>query len=90
MMNTESVVDIFKEATKAALLISFPLLISSLLVGLVISFFQAATQINEQSLSFIPKIISIIIIFIFLGPWMLNIMINYTRNIFLNLPIVVY
>ncbi|WP_343128665.1 flagellar biosynthesis protein FliQ [Buchnera aphidicola (Kurisakia onigurumii)] len=89
-MNTESVVDIFKEATKAALLISFPLLISSLLVGLVISFFQAATQINEQSLSFIPKIISIIIIFIFLGPWMLNIMINYTRNIFLNLPIVVY
>lgn len=90
MMNTESVVDIFKEATKAALLISFPLLISSLLVGLIISFFQAATQINEQSLSFIPKIISIIIIFIFLGPWMLNIMINYTRNIFLNLPIVVY
>ncbi|WP_343155190.1 flagellar biosynthesis protein FliQ [Buchnera aphidicola (Kurisakia onigurumii)] len=89
-MNTESVVDIFKEATKAALLISFPLLISSLLVGLIISFFQAATQINEQSLSFIPKIISIIIIFIFLGPWMLNIMINYTRNIFLNLPIVVY
>ncbi|WP_343153786.1 flagellar biosynthesis protein FliQ [Buchnera aphidicola (Mindarus keteleerifoliae)] len=72
-MSSEYVVTIFKEALKVTLMLSLPLLLVSLITGLVVGVFQAVTQINEQTLSFIPKMISVIITLFFLGPWMLRI-----------------
>jgi len=71
-----------KEAILTTLLVGGPILLISLLVGLVVSVFQAMTQIQEQTLSFIPKIVGIAIIMILLGPWMLSIMTSYTTNLF--------
>ncbi|QCI19205.1 flagellar biosynthesis protein FliQ [Buchnera aphidicola] len=84
-MTPEKVMIVFQEAIKITCMLSAPLLLSVLCIGLIISFFQAATQINEQTLSFIPKLICILIIFIFFGPWMLRIMLNYIEFIFTNI-----
>jgi flagellar biosynthesis protein FliQ len=88
-MTTEYVMTLFYEATKIGLMISAPLLLSVLFTGLIISLLQAATQVNEQTLSFIPKIISILITIIILGPWMLGIMLDYIKAIFYNLPLII-
>jgi flagellar biosynthetic protein FliQ len=68
------------------LLISGPLLLTALVVGLIISIFQATTQIQEQTLAFIPKIVAVLIALIVFGPWMLSNMVTYTQDIFNNLP----
>lgn len=68
------------------LLISGPLLLIALVVGLIISIFQATTQIQEQTLAFIPKIVAVLIALIVFGPWMLSNMVTYTQDIFNNLP----
>ncbi|CAL4042234.1 flagellar biosynthesis protein FliQ [Buchnera aphidicola] len=88
-MTIEYVMTLFYEATKIGLMISAPLLLSVLLTGLIISVLQAATQVNEQTLSFIPKVISILITMIILGPWMLGIMLDYIKSIFNNLPLII-
>lgn len=88
-MTTEYVMTLFYEAMKIGLMISAPLLLSVLFTGLIISLLQAATQVNEQTLSFIPKIISILITIIILGPWMLGIMLDYIKTIFYNLPLII-
>lgn len=74
-----------KEALGAALLVGGPILGVSLLVGLLVSIFQAMTQIQEQTLSFIPKIIAIIALMLLLGPWMLTVLTSYTTNLFTQL-----
>ncbi|MDI6604125.1 MAG: flagellar biosynthesis protein FliQ [Thermoanaerobacteraceae bacterium] len=84
-MNTGIVLDIGREALKITILISAPLLIIALLVGLIISIFQATTQIQEQTLTFVPKIIAVFISIILFGPWMLTTMINYTQKLFMNI-----
>jgi flagellar biosynthesis protein FliQ len=71
-----------KEALGTALMVGGPVLGVSLLVGLLVSIFQAMTQIQEQTLSFIPKIIAIALVMVLLGPWMLNVLTGYTSNIF--------
>jgi len=63
-----------------------PLLLVGLAVGLVVSLFQAVTQIQEQTLSFIPKIVGIGLVIVVLGPWMLNQLVDYTQNLFLSIP----
>ena len=68
------------------LMISAPLLISALIIGLLVSIFQAATQINEQTLSFIPKLVGIFIMLIFAGPWMVNMMVDFIRRLYGNIP----
>ncbi|WP_343188269.1 flagellar biosynthesis protein FliQ [Buchnera aphidicola (Ceratoglyphina bambusae)] len=88
-MTLESINTLLGEAIKTTLIISMPLLIVVLIIGLVISIFQAITQINEQTLSFVPKIFSVFSVLIFLGPWMLNTMINYIKDLFKILPIVI-
>jgi flagellar biosynthetic protein FliQ len=67
-------------------MISAPLLLTALVIGLVVSIFQAATQINEMTLSFIPKMLGIFIVLIFAGPWMISLMVDYIQRLFGNIP----
>lgn len=85
-MTPESIMSLGHEAIKVALLLAAPLLLVALFTGLMVSIFQASTQINEMTLSFIPKIVAIVATGIILGPWMINLFIDYTRNLFGNLP----
>lgn len=85
-MSPEIVMNLGQHAIMVMLLISAPLLISTLAIGLVISIFQAATQINEQTLSFIPKLVGIFAILILLGPWMLTVITDYLHEVFESLP----
>lgn len=81
-MTPELVIYISREAVYTVLLISGPLLIGSIFIGLTISIFQATTQIQEQTLTFVPKIVAIFVMIVVLGPWMLNILIAFTQNLF--------
>jgi flagellar biosynthesis protein FliQ len=75
-----------REALELTLLVSAPLLITALAVGLVISIFQAATQINEMTLSFIPKLLGVFIATVVCGPWILQLLVDYTQRLFANIP----
>ncbi|MEM6161019.1 flagellar biosynthesis protein FliQ [Erwinia sp. P6884] len=85
-MTPESVMVIGHEALKVALALAAPLLLAALASGLFISLLQAATQINEQTLSFIPKILAVVSTIVIAGPWMLNLVLDYMRTLFSNLP----
>ncbi|MDP2892806.1 MAG: flagellar export apparatus protein FliQ [Sulfurimonas sp. RIFOXYD12_FULL_36_11] len=74
------------ETFKVALLLSLPGLLTGMFIGLAVSIFQATTQINEMTLSFIPKIVGIVIVVILTMPWMLNTMIDFSTNIFNMMP----
>lgn len=84
-MSPESVIQLAEEGVLTILLIAGPLLLLALVVGLMISIFQAMTQIQEQTLAFIPKIVAVLIGLILFGPWMVNQMVNFGTNIFSNL-----
>jgi flagellar biosynthetic protein FliQ len=71
---------------EVTLMVSAPLLLVALIIGLVVSIFQAATSINEQTLSFIPKLIGVFIALVLAGPWMLTIMTDYMRGILTGIP----
>jgi flagellar biosynthetic protein FliQ len=71
---------------KVAFYISFPILIGGLVAGLLVSIFQATTQINEMTLSFVPKIIVVAVIIVLLMPWMTNMMVDFTKNMFEKIP----
>ncbi|POZ19539.1 flagellar biosynthetic protein FliQ [Lelliottia aquatilis] len=88
-MTPESVMMMGTEAMKVAISVAAPLLLVALITGLVISILQAATQINEMTLSFIPKIIAVFVTIIVAGPWMLNLLLDYMRNLFTNLPYII-
>ncbi|MBH2543658.1 flagellar biosynthesis protein FliQ [Serratia marcescens] len=85
-MTPESVMALGTEAMKVALALAAPLLLAALISGLVVSLLQAATQINEMTLSFIPKILAVVATIIIAGPWMLNLLLDYMRTLFNNLP----
>jgi flagellar biosynthetic protein FliQ len=74
------------ETFKIALLLALPGLLTGMLLGLAVSIFQATTQINEMTLSFIPKIIGVVVVIVLTMPWMLNSMIDYSENIFNMIP----
>lgn len=80
------VVDVGREALLTALTLSLPLLAVGLVVGLAVSIAQAVTQIQEQTLSFIPKIMAVVGTLLFLMPWMLRVIVTYTRELFMRLP----
>ncbi len=84
-MSPESVLSFGRHAVEITLMLSAPLLLAALVIGLIVSVFQAATQINEMTLSFIPKLIGILVTLIIAGPWMLSVMLDYMREIFSNL-----
>ncbi|PKM89932.1 MAG: flagellar biosynthetic protein FliQ [Firmicutes bacterium HGW-Firmicutes-12] len=85
-MSQDFIIYIAREAVYLMLLIAGPLLGTSLLVGLIISIFQATTQIQEQTLTFVPKIALVFIMLIVFGPWMLNLLIVFTNNLFQTIP----
>lgn len=85
-MSGDLAIQIGRDALTMVMLISAPMLGLGLLVGVLVSIFQATTQIQEQTLVFIPKIIAIFIAILVFGPWMLSLMVGYTREIFINLP----
>lgn len=85
-MDSAMVVDLARQALWMTMLISAPLLGVGLLVGLVVGIFQAATSINEQTLSFIPKIVAVGITMSLAGSWMINTMVDYTKGIFTRIP----
>ena len=88
-MTPEYVIEIGKQAIFVLLLVSAPMFLAALVVGLLVSIFQAATSINEATLSFIPKLVAMLVMLIFAGPWMLQIMTDYMRRLFESLPQIV-
>lgn len=85
-MTPETVMHLGRQAIEVALLLSGPMLLSALVIGLVISIFQAATQINEATLSFIPKLVGTFLVLLLAGPWMLELMVDYIRQLFASIP----
>lgn len=88
-MTPESVMTLGRHAIEVTLMVAAPMLLIALAIGLIVSIFQAATQINEQTLTFIPKLIGIFIALVIAGPWMLTLMVDYMREIFTNIPLLV-
>ena len=84
-MTPESVMALAQRALEVTLWVSAPLLLTALVVGLVVSVLQAATQINEMTLSFIPKLLALGLALVLAGPWMLQLLLDYARGIFGNL-----
>jgi flagellar biosynthetic protein FliQ len=85
----DSYSDITHQAIKVALMISAPMLIGALVMGILVSLFQAVTQINEQTLSFIPKILVIVAALVFFAPWMSDTLTTFTKDLILNIPHIV-
>ncbi|MDC3416381.1 flagellar biosynthesis protein FliQ [Aquibacillus salsiterrae] len=84
-MSGEFVVTLAEQGIYTVLIVTAPLLILALVVGLLVSIFQATTQIQEQTLAFIPKIVAVLVGLVFFGPWMLTRMVQFASNIFHNL-----
>jgi flagellar biosynthetic protein FliQ len=85
-MTPESVMTIGRDAMEVTLLIAAPILLTVLAIGLLVSIFQAATQINEQTLSFIPKLVGVFVALMVAGPWMLTTMVDYMHLVFTSIP----
>jgi len=85
-MNSTAVIALLSQALEMTLLVSAPLLLTALAIGLLVSIFQAATQINEMTLSFIPKMIGVFVAIVVAGPWMLQLLVDYTARLFATIP----
>lgn len=85
-MNADSVLDIGQRALEVTTMLGAVILIPALLIGLLVAMFQAATQINEQTLTFIPKLIITVVVLMFAGPWMLRLIMNFTLNLYESIP----
>jgi flagellar biosynthetic protein FliQ len=85
-MTTDLIMGIASETMKVTLLVSAPVLLVGLVVGIVISVFQAVTQVHEMTLTFVPKIIAVMLALLVAAPWMLDMLVNFTHNLFSNIP----
>ncbi len=85
-MTPEGVITIVERALETMMLISAPMLLAALVTGLIVSIFQAATQINEMTLTFIPKLLVMFLVMVIAGPWMVNMMMDYTIRLFTSIP----
>ncbi len=85
-MTSDTVISIGQEALRVTAMISAPILLSVLAIGIVVGMFQAATSINEQTLSFIPKLIILVLVLAIAGSWMLSQIVEFTKNIFEMIP----
>ncbi len=85
-MNVDQVIGMGAEAIKVTLLLAAPMLIVGLIVGIIISIFQAVTQIQEMTLTFVPKIVAVLVALIIALPWMINVLVTYTQNLFHAIP----
>ena len=88
-MTPQTVLTIAQQALWITALVSAPLLLTALVVGLVVSVFQAATQINEMTLSFIPKLLAMFAALVLAGPWMLAMLVDYVQRLFTSIPQVI-
>lgn len=84
-MNADYITGFFYEAIKLSILLSAPMLLAGLVVGLLVSIFQAATSINEQTLTFIPKMLAVAVSLIFFFPWMMRTLVGFTEQMFMNM-----
>ncbi len=89
MMTPDTVMSLGQDAMQVVLMLSAPLLAVTLIIGLVVSIFQATTQINDASLSFVPKLVAVIVTLIVAGPWMLTVLTDYMTRLFSDLPALV-
>ena len=85
-MTPASVIEIGRVAIEVTLLVSTPMFLAALVTGLVVSIFQAATQINEMTLSFVPKLVAMFVTLVVAGPWMLTVLTDYMRRLFESIP----
>lgn len=85
-MDNSFVIEITNQAMKVTLMLAAPMLLGALVVGIMVSLFQAVTQINEQTLSFIPKILVIVMALVLMSPWMMETMTSFTRDLYINIP----
>lgn len=85
-MTPDTVINLAEQSIYTIIIISAPMLLIALAVGLLVSVFQAMTQIQEQTLAFIPKILAVFISIVLFGPWMLTFLLDYTRDLFQKLP----
>jgi flagellar biosynthesis protein FliQ len=85
-MNQDTVVSLATQAMTLAVEIAGPMMLVGLVIGLIVSVFQAVTSIQEQSLSFIPKIVGLAALIVILGPWMLDQLVSYAQNLYLSIP----
>ncbi|WP_425449176.1 flagellar biosynthesis protein FliQ [Dethiothermospora halolimnae] len=84
-MNQGDILNLSQEAIKTILMVSAPMLGFGLLVGLLVSIFQATTQIQEATLAFVPKIVAVLLSFVIFGPWMMRVILNFAKNLFINI-----
>lgn len=89
MMTPTTVLTIVEQALGVGVLLAAPMLLAALATGLLVSLFQAATQINEMTLSFIPKLLVLVLVLVFGGPWMLGLMMDYMQRLFSSIPLLV-
>ena len=85
-MNQDTVVNLATQGMMLALKVAGPILLLGLIIGLLVSIFQAVTQIQEQSLTFIPKVVGVAALIVLLGPWMLDQLISYAQNLYTSIP----
>ncbi len=85
-MDQDTVANLATQAMTLALEIAGPMLLVGLVIGLVVSIFQAVTQIQEQTLTFIPKIVGVAVLLVILGPWMLDQLVTYAQNLYTSIP----
>ena len=85
-MTPSSVIESGRVAIEVTLLVATPMMLAALVTGLVVSIFQAATQINEMTLSFVPKLIAMFLTLVLAGPWMLTVLTDYMRRLFESIP----
>jgi flagellar biosynthetic protein FliQ len=86
MMTPETVITVGQQALEVTIIVAAPMLLAALVTGLLVSIFQAATSINEMTLSFIPKLLVMFIVMIVAGPWMINTMTDYMARLFSSIP----
>ena len=84
-MSSDTVVFLGREALFTVILVSSPILIASLVIGILISLFQATTHLQEQTLTFVPKIVGVLVVIVLFGSWMINVMLSYMSNLFINM-----
>ena len=84
-MDIDVVVNIIQQSALMILLLSAPMLLIGLVVGLIVSIFQATTQIQEATLAFVPKIVAVLLSMVIFGPWIISTLVNFTRNLFLGM-----
>jgi flagellar biosynthetic protein FliQ len=85
-LNPQSVITLSQQGIEVMLMIAAPMLLAALVTGLLISIFQAATQINEVTLSFLPKLLAVLAMLVVAGPWMIQLLVDYTQRLFTSIP----